>query len=52
MVGTISGILASLVGGILLDKTGPKAMMFVAVVAALIGAAIIFTTIYKVKKRN
>ena len=48
---TVGNMLASLVGGVVLDLAGTKALMMVSTLAAIIGTIIIFVTIEKKETR-
>ena len=48
---TIGGVFANILGGILLDASGPKLMLFISVILTAIGAAGIFLLIGKIDKK-
>lgn len=49
---TMSSVFASLAGGLLIDYFGIGAMLFVALLVALVGGAIIFTTVNRVPQEQ
>ena len=48
---TIGGVFANILGGILLDASGPKLMLLISVILTAIGAAGIFLLIGKIDKK-
>ena len=49
---TVSSVLSSLVGGLLLDVSGAKFLLMVATISTAVGAAIIFLTIDQIQKNE
>ncbi|MBR6224579.1 MAG: MFS transporter [Firmicutes bacterium] len=49
---TIGGVFANIAGGIILDVSGPKVMLFVSTILTVIGAAGVFLLIGKIDKKS
>ena len=49
---TIGGVFANIVGGIILDVSGPKVMLLVSTILTVIGAAGVFLLIGKIDKKS
>ena len=49
---TIGGVFANIVGGIILDVSGPKTMLLVSTILTVIGAAGVFLLIGKIDKKS
>lgn len=49
---TMSGVFASLMGGLLIDNFGVSHMLFTAFVVAVVGGVIVFTTVNRVPQEN
>ena len=48
---TIGGVFANIIGGIILDMSGPKMMLLISVILTVIGAVGIFLIIDKIGKK-
>ncbi len=49
---TLSGVFASLVGGVILDLNGASPLLLVSTVLCVIGALVVFATVGKIKSKN